>query len=149
MINALIDTDVLIDSCFQRQPFAGDSTKLLELCELGSIQGFTTPLLISNLYYLIRKANTHQNTISTVKKLSQILTIIPISKNSVTQAIESTFKDFEDALQYFTCVEHGNIQFIITRNKKDYQSSVLSVMTPTEFLAHLSQNPPNNTLAGT
>jgi predicted nucleic acid-binding protein len=149
VINALIDTDVLIDSSFQRQPFAGDSTKLLELCELGTIQGYTTPLLISNLYYLIRKAHTHENTISIVKKLSQILTIIPVSKNSVSQAIESTFKDFEDALQYFTCMEHGNIQFIITRNKKDYKSSALAVMTPTEFLAHLSQNPPDNTVTGT
>jgi predicted nucleic acid-binding protein len=149
VINALIDTDVLIDSSFQRQPFAGDSTKLLELCELGTIQGYTTPLLISNLYYLIRKAQTHENTISIVKKLSQILTIIPVSKNSVSQAIESTFKDFEDALQYFTCMEHGNIQFIITRNKKDYKSSALAVMTPTEFLAHLSQNPPYNTVTGT
>jgi predicted nucleic acid-binding protein len=149
VINALIDTDVLIDSSFQRQPFAGDSTKLLELCELGKIQGYTTPLLISNLYYLIRKAHTHENTISIVKKISQILTIIPVSKNSVSQAIESTFKDFEDALQYFTCMEHGNIQFIITRNKKDYKSSALAVMTPTEFLAHLSQNPPNNTVTGT
>jgi predicted nucleic acid-binding protein len=149
VINALIDTDVLIDSSFQRQPFAGDSTKLLELCELGTIQGYTTPLLISNLYYLIRKAQTHENTISIVKKLSQILTIIPVSKNSVSQAIESTFKDFEDALQYFTCMEHGNIQFIITRNKKDYKSSALAVMTPTEFLAHLSQNPPNYPVAGT
>jgi predicted nucleic acid-binding protein len=149
VINALIDTDVLIDSSFQRQPFAGDSTKLLELCELGTIQGYTTPLLISNLYYLIRKAHTHENTISIVKKLSQILTIIPVSKNSVSQAIESTFKDFEDALQYFTCMEHGNIQFIITRNKKDYKSSALAVMTPTEFLAHLSQNPPYNTVTGT
>jgi len=149
VINALIDTDVLIDSSFQRQPFAGDSTKLLELCELGTIQGYTTPLLISNLYYLIRKAHTHENTISIVKKLSQILTIIPVSKNSVSQAIESTFKDFEDALQYFACMEPGNIQFIITRNKKDYKSSALAVMTPTEFLAHLSRNPPNNTVAGT
>jgi len=149
VISALIDTDVLIDSCFQRQPFAADSTKLLELCELGTIQGFTTTLLISNLYYLIRKAHTHQNTISTVKRLSQILTIIPVSKNCVSQSIESTFKDFEDALQYFTCMEHGNIQFIITRNKKDYQNSALAVMTPTEFLAHLSQNPPNYPVAGT
>jgi len=149
VINALIDTDVLIDSSFQRQPFAGDSTKLLELCELGTIQGYTTPLLISNLYYLIRKAHTQENTISIVKKLSQILTIIPVSKNSVSQAIGSTFKDFEDALQYFTCMEHGNIQFIITRNKKDYKSSALAVMTPTEFLAHLSQNPPNNSVTGT
>ena len=149
MINVLIDTDVLIDSCFQRQPFAADSTKLLELCELGTIQGFTTPLLMSNLYYLIRRANTHQITISTVKKLSQILTIIPVSKNSISQAIESTFTDFEDAIQYFTCMEHGDVQFIITRNKKDYQNSALAVMTPTEFLAHLSQNPLQYPVAGT
>ena len=149
MINALIDTDVLIDSCYNRQPFAVDSIKILELCEVGAIRGFTTPLLISNFYYLIRKANTHQQTMAIVKKMNQLLTIIPVTGDAVTQAIGSSFKDFEDAIQYHTCIAHGNIHFIITRNKKDYQNSAIAVMSPTEFLAHVLHNPSNNPVAST
>lgn len=149
MIQTLIDTDILIDGCFNRQPFAVDSIKILGLCEVGAIRGFTTPLLISNFYYLIRKANTHQQTMDIVKKMNQLLTIIPVTGDAVKQAIESSFKDFEDAIQYQTCLAHGNIHFIITRNKKDYQNSAIAVMSPTEFLAHLSQNPTNHPVAGT
>lgn len=149
MIQALIDTDILIDSCFNQQPFAEDSIQILQLCELKIIQGFITPLSIINFYYLIRKANTHHQTMAIVKKMNQLLSTIPVTAEAVTQAIESAFKDFEDAIQYHTCLEQGNIQCIITRKKKDYQNSALAVMTPTEFLAHLSQNSPNHPVAGT
>ena len=148
MIHALIDTDILIDGCFNRQPFADDSIQILKLCEVGEIYGFSTPLLLSNFYYLLRKINPHQQTIAIVSKITQILTIMPVTAESVLQAIESPFKDFEDALQYHSCLEQGNIQLIVTRNKKDYQNSAIAVMTPTELLAHLAQNPPNHPIAG-
>ncbi|MFM8994636.1 MAG: type II toxin-antitoxin system VapC family toxin, partial [Bacteroidota bacterium] len=102
MIQALIDTDILIDSCFNQQPFAEDSIQILQLCELKIIQGFITPLSIINFYYLIRKANTHHQTMAIVKKMNQLLSTIPVTAEAVTQAIESAFKDFEDAIQYHT-----------------------------------------------
>lgn len=149
MKQVLLDTDVLLDCCLNRQPFAGDSIQLLSLCELGEIKGHTTPLVLSNFYYLLRKTNTHQQVISILEKLTAILPILAITKESVIQALRSSFTDFEDALQHHACIENGDIQCIVTRNKKDYQHSQIAVMTPTEFLAHLLRNPPNHPVAGT
>ena len=55
MDNVLIDTDVILDSLFDRKPFAEFSTEILNLCEQNKLNGFTTPVIISNVYYLLRK----------------------------------------------------------------------------------------------
>ena len=149
MKQVLLDTDFLLDCCLNRQPFAGDSIQLLSLCELGVLQGHTTPLILSNFYYLLRKNNTHQQVISILEKLTAILLTLPITNESVIQALRSSFTDFEDALQHHACIENGDIQCIVTRNKKDYQHSQIAVMTPTEFLAHLSNNPANHPVTST
>ena len=46
---------------------------------------------------------------------------------------ESNFKDFEDAIQYFTALEN-NIDYIVTRNTNDYIKSIIPIITPTELL---------------
>ena len=148
MKQVLIDTDVLLDCCLKRDPFAKDAIQLLSLCEIGEIQGYTTPLILSNFYYLVRKNNTHQQVMVILKKLTSIIQNIPITTESLMQAIESPFKDFEDALQYQSCLNHGEIQCIITRNKKDFRNSQIAVMSAHEFLAHLIGNAPNNPVAG-
>lgn len=57
-----------------------------------------------------------------------------MDKDVVLNALESAFNDFEDALQNFSAVKHGDIHSIITRNIKDYKHSTLNVITPDVFL---------------
>jgi len=52
-------------------------------------------------------------------------------------AIDSSFADFEDALQNFAAENHATVSIIITRNSKDFKKSNLAVMSPKEFLASL------------
>lgn len=137
MKSVLIDTDVILDFFFNRDPFSQDAAILFSLCELGKIRGYITPVICSNVYYLLRKTSKHQRV---VNKLSQLLTIIDIlkmDKSVVLDALSSGFKDFEDALQYHAASKAGNIDAIITRNIKDYAKSNLSVFTPGDFLATL------------
>jgi hypothetical protein len=49
-------------------------------------------------------------------------------------AIASEFADFEDAIQYYTAVEH-KIPVLITRNVRDYRKSEIQVMRPEAFLS--------------
>jgi hypothetical protein len=49
-------------------------------------------------------------------------------------AINSEFKDFEDALQNFAAQKGGNINVIVTRNVKDFTKSEISVLSPENFL---------------
>jgi len=52
-------------------------------------------------------------------------------------ALNSDFKDLEDALQNFSQISEHNIDIIITRNMKEFKTSKLSVMTPETFLKNL------------
>jgi predicted nucleic acid-binding protein len=134
MNQVLIDTDVILDFFFDRKPFSDEASKILSLCERGEIQGFVTPVLISNVYYLLRKIAPHEKVILNLKKLLQIIDISAIDKGVILQAIQSEFKDFEDALQNFSAQNQSEIKLIITRNTKDYKSSQLSIMTPNAYL---------------
>lgn len=131
MDSVLIDTDVLMDFFFDRQPFAEFATEILNQCEGRKINGFTTPVIICNVYYLLRKTAKHQLIIEKIKQLLSIIEITKMDKNVVLNALNS---DFEDALQNFSAIQNKNITIILTRNIKDFKKSDLAVLTPETYL---------------
>lgn len=138
MDHILIDTDVILDFFFDRKPFSDDASEILNLCEKGRLTGFVTPVIISNIYYLLRKTANHDKVIGSLKILINILDISIIDKDTIQNALNSGFKDFEDALQNFSAQKESQIKFIITRNLKDFKTSDLAIMTPETFLKTLS-----------
>ena len=134
MDKVLIDTDVLLDFFFDREPFAEYSAEILNLCAEKEIKGYTTPVIISNVYYLLRKTAKHNIIVEKIKQLLNIIDIIKMDENAVINALNSEFKDFEDALQTFSAIENGHIKIILTRNLKDFKKSDLAVFTPEIYL---------------
>ena len=134
MNKILLDTDVILDFFFDRSPFAENASKILTYCENKKISGYVTPVILSNIYYLLRKTANHQQVITHLKMLLTILEIASVNKTIVLKAIHSDFNDFEDALQNFTAENEKGIRIIVTRNFKDYKTSKLSVMTPELYL---------------
>ena len=134
MDTILIDTDVLLDFFFDRKPFATYATEILNLCEEHQLNGLTTPVIISNVYYLLRKTAKHDIIVEKLKQLLNIIGIIKMDKNSVLNALNSEFKDFEDALQNYSAIENGDIKIILTRNIKDFKKSELAILTPETYL---------------
>lgn len=134
MTNILLDTDVILDFFFDRNPFSEHSAKVLSLCESNEISGFITPVILSNLYYLLRQTSTHAKVIDKLSQLISITEVLVIDRTSIIQALNSSFKDFEDALQNYSAESCGFINLIITRNLKDFKNSSLSVMTPENYL---------------
>lgn len=134
MDKVLIDTDVLLDFFYDRKPFSPFAIEILNLCETKIIDGFTTPLIICNVYYLLRKSARHDIVIEKLKQLLTIITVIEIDQDAVLSALNSDFKDFEDAIQNFAAIENDEIKFIITRNTKDFKKSTLAIVTPEIYL---------------
>ena len=134
MDRVLIDTDVILDFFFDRKPFAEYATEILNLCEENKLSGFTTPLIISNVYYLLRKTAKHDIIVEKIKQLLSIIEIIKMNKNAVFNALNSEFKYFDDALQNFPAMENGEISVILTRNIKDFKKSELAILTPETYL---------------
>ena len=130
----LIDTDVILDFFFDRKPFSDDASAILSLCENKKIKGFITPVMISNIYYILRKFAKHEKVIENLKNLINIVDVAIISRESILEALNSDFKDFEDALQNYAAELNGKIDVIVTRNTKDYKKSELGIMNPEDFL---------------
>jgi predicted nucleic acid-binding protein len=134
MTRILIDTDVILDFFFDREPFAENAAKILSLCESKEIKGFITPVIISNVYYLLRQTAKHEKVIEKLKMLVSITEILVIDKDAIIQALNSNFKDFEDALQNYAAELDKEIDLIVTRNTKDFKNSLLAVMTPDNYM---------------
>ena len=134
MDKVLIDTEVILDFLFDRKPFSEDVAQILSWCENSKIQGFVTSIMLSNIYYLLRKTAKHEKVIENLKMLLNIVDVITTNKDAVLDALHSQFKDFEDALQNFSAQNSNEIKVIITRNSKDYKTSNLAVMEPETYI---------------
>ncbi len=134
MNKILIDTDVLLDFFFDRKPFSENSAIILNMCERKDVMGFVTPLIISNSYCLLRRTAKHEKVIEKLKQLLTIVDVLSMNKQIITNALNSDFKDFEDALQNFAAVSNGEIDVIVTRNVKDFKKSEIAILTPESFV---------------
>jgi predicted nucleic acid-binding protein len=142
MKRILIDTDVILDFFFDRKPYSDFAAKIFSLCESNEIQGFVTPVIYSNVYYLLRQTSSHKKVIEKMTQLLSITDVLLMDSAVVHCALTSGFKDFEDALQNFSAINDGTIESIITRNIKDFKQSDIGVLTPENFLKIFSINQP-------
>jgi predicted nucleic acid-binding protein len=137
MKKILLDTDVILDFLLDRKPFSDDTLQVLLKCENKELQAFVTPVIVANTYYLLRQKASHVYVIEQLKRLLTIISVLSMDQRQVLSALDSKFTDFEDALQYFSALQHTKIEAILTRNTKDFKLSELPVFTPKEFLATL------------
>lgn len=134
MKRVLIDTDVILDFFFDRNPFSDQAAIVLSLCESKEIKGYVTSVIISNTYYLLRQNSSHEKVIEKLKQLISITEVLTTNKDTIIHALNSKFKDFEDALQNYSAESNGEIDLIVTRNTKDFKNSELGIMTPENYI---------------
>lgn len=133
MIKVFVDTDIILDLLVKREPHFIHAAKLFTLIDRNKIKAFSSPLVFANLQYLLKKETSNNIALNNLRKLKTILDILPVNGRVIDQSLNSEFKDFEDAIQYFTVVNNG-IDIIITRNIVDYKKSKISVATAQDFL---------------
>ncbi len=129
-----LDTDVALDHLADRQPFAEYSHRLFALAETGQLTVCVSSLSFSNLYYILRKLKGHADALALLGKLKLLVRIAAVTETEIQSALSSSFKDFEDAIQHFAAKAEGGISTIVTRNKADYSTSEIPVLSPEDFL---------------
>jgi predicted nucleic acid-binding protein len=134
MIGLFIDTDVIIDFLIDRKPHSREAAVIFTLFDEKKIKGYTSSLTFSNLYYILRKIQSHNKVKSKLESLSKFIGILKVEEQTIREALESDFPDFEDSIQYFSALDSKRIDVIITRNTKDYKKSDIPVMTPGDYL---------------
>jgi predicted nucleic acid-binding protein len=135
MIRLFLDTNIVVDVLERREPFCNDAVRLFTMAYNKQVQLVVSPMTYSTTSFLLRKHGPEgvRNLLSNFRQLSRVATT---DERTVDDSLASQFKDFEDAMQYYTAV-NAKADVIITRNGKDFAASKLPVMTATEYLATL------------
>jgi predicted nucleic acid-binding protein len=136
ILKIFIDSDIILDLLSEREPFYDSAAALFSFIEKGKVAGFTSPLVLSNVHYVLRKRISKQKTLECLKLLKNIIQILPVDKRAIESALDSDFNDFEDAIQCF-CAEQNGIKYFITRNKIDYKKTSIPILTAKEFISML------------
>ena len=131
-MKVLIDTNIVLDLILNREPFVESALMLFELIETTKIQGFIAATTITNIFYIVRKAQGRQKAIEAITRLSTGLVICSVDRHVVRRALECNLKDFEDGVQ-LACAEINQLNAIVTRDISDFSGVELSILSIAEL----------------
>jgi len=131
MEKLFLDTNLLLDFVLDRKPFSDMTEEILLLKYTQKKRLFTSALSLANVAYVVRKAE--KNPFTVIEDLLEWVEVVSLTKNEFNSSVKSTFKDFEDALQYYSA-QSIQASVIITRDVKDFSSSSILVQSPAQFL---------------
>ena len=129
-----IDGDVILDLLLKRSHFYKAVVKLFTLIENRKIIGYTSPLIIANIYYITTKLENKKSAFEKIKLLRNLLEILELNDRIIDMAIINPYNDFEDSIHYHCALYHG-INRIITRNIKDYPKRDIDILEPLDYIS--------------
>lgn len=134
-MKALIDTNILLDVILLREPHLKQAKRVLQCCQT-LVDGFIAVHSFSNMFYILHEVEEFsiEECRNTFNKLLYVFDVAGLNKHDIISAVNNgAFLDLEDAMQHEASVSAG-LDYIVTRNCKDFKNSVIPAVTPEEFL---------------
>ena len=139
-IRVLVDLNVVIDVIQNRQPFYEDSAGVLDAVARREVSGWLAAHSVTTLYYVISRIRNREAAVNAVTGLLESFTVATVDDTVIRKALLLGWTDFEDAVQMAAAVAEG-VDYLITRNIKDFQSGPVPVIQPAAFLTLLAGRP--------
>jgi len=139
MIRVLIDTNIILDVLFDRQPFVEDAVKLWQFVEAKFIIGYLTATTLTNIFYIARKQLGLERAREIIADLLVVFEVWPVGKEILSAALSLPFADYEDAVQEAVAQQAG-VDAIITRNLADYTHSTFRVMIAGDIIREIEKD---------
>lgn len=138
-LRVLIDLNVIIDVMQNRQPFYEGSAAVLDVVARGIVLGQLAAHSVTTLFYVISRLRTREIAVQAVTHLLESFAVAKVDDAVIRQGLALGWNDFEDAVQMAAAGE-ANVDYVITRNTRDFPSGQVPVMQPAAFLALLDSS---------
>jgi len=138
MKNIFLDTNIVLDLLAYRMPFYTEAAKLFSLADKKKLKLSISSLCLADANYILSKQNPEMEVRKILRKFKVLVNVLPLDDKITDLALNSDFKDFEDAIQYFTAIENDQ-DLIITRNQPDFKESKIPIMTAGEFIKSIKK----------
>jgi len=133
MERLLVDTNIVIDLLAKRNDFFLEAQELFTLADKKELKLFVSSLTFANTYYILSQKLKVKEARKILRKFKVLVEVLPMDDKIIDLSLDSEFKDFEDAIQYYSAIENG-IAIILTRNLKDFKTSKIPVLTAKNYL---------------
>ena len=136
MSRIFLDTNVILDLLGERVPFFDSIAKVATLADQKKITLVVSPLSFTTIAYVLNKYENIESVLTKLRKFKILCEVCEVDEETIEKGLNSNFRDFEDAVQYFTALQ-SNSSIIITRNGKDFKNSTIPIMTAEEYLSSI------------
>ena len=128
-----IDVNVFIDVMTKRTGWT-ESLRVLNLARRSQeIESWTSALTLPLLYFFRRRVVDEATARADAQAILKGLHLVALSQTILDRALVSAGPDFEDNIQ-LAGAESVSANHRITRNKKDFETSRITVLAPEEWL---------------
>lgn len=133
-MKVLIDTNVIIDALTSREPWNESAEAIFIMAANHMMDMYITASSATDIYYLVRKyLHSADQAKQVMEKLYSLVGILTVSSAECIDALASSISDYEDAVVERVSVK-ANMDYIITRNVKDYQQGMMKTISPDDFI---------------
>ena len=130
----LVDTNIIIDALTGREPFREAAEQVFLIAANRAEDMYITASSVTDIYYLVRKhLHSTEQSKDVMSKLCELFYILDVTSGDCMDALASEIKDYEDAV-ITCCAYRSQIDYIVTRNIKDYAASKVRAISPEKFV---------------
>lgn len=134
MTKLFLDTNVVIDFLCERGNYYLPAARLVTSAYRGEVGIFCSALTFATASYLMNRYKiTNEDIFEKLKNFSTLCIPTLVDAKIVERALNSSFQDLEDAMQYFSALSE-EVSGIVTRNGKDFAISEIPIYTPEEAI---------------
>ena len=115
MSKLLVDTNIVLDLLAKREPFYDAAAVLFSLADKKEVKLSISSLTFANTSYVLTRLLPVDKTREILRRFRLLVEVLPLDDKVIDLALNDPgFMDFEDGLQYYSALEHGQ-EIIITR----------------------------------
>ena len=140
-MSVFLDTNIVIDALANRTPFDESAKKLIFLSQIGEVEAWCGSSQFTDFHYILSCTEAGANSeelIEVLKDFRGKIKVCSLTEEDVDKALGSGWKDFEDAC-LFSMATRVDADYIITRNKADFEGGLIPVVDCDEFFAALEE----------
>lgn len=135
----LIDTNVVIDALTSREPWSESAEKIFLMAANHTIDMYITASSATDIYYLVRKyLHSTEKAKQIMGKMYSLTGILEVTGTDCMEALASPVNDYEDAVVE-KVASRKDMDYIVTRNIKDYQEGNTKAVLPDDFIKIVEQ----------
>ena len=132
----LLDSNIALDYMLKRVPFYEKAEMIVDMAS-ESLEVFLSASSVTDVYYIARKLlRSKAAAMRALKGLLETVKVTATDDRDIKRAIALDWRDFEDAVQFATG-ESAFVSFIVTRDKNNFESGDIPVVSPDELLTFL------------